>query len=299
MAYQDSLSSSATTQPLPRVRTIRPHDLIDALRKGFDDFIAMPTHALFITLIYPIAGLVIAVALSGANLLWLFYPMAAGFALIGPVAAVGLYELSRRREQGLDTEWSHAFDLLQAESFRSIAALGLVLLGLFAVWIAVARTIYWSYFGYVMPQSIGGFSHEVLTTTAGHHMILIGNAIGFLFAVVAFVVSVVAFPLLIDRRIGALAAVATSIKAVAHNPGTMALWALIVAAALLIGSLPFFVGLAIVVPILGHATWHLYRKVVVPDLEPREAQAPLPDAERYAADFPSVLFTPWHKHPPG
>ena len=88
----------------------------------------MPTHALFISLIYPIAGLVIAIAVSGTNLLWLIYPMATGFALIGPVAAVGLYELSRRREQGLDTDWSHAFDLLQAESFRSIAALGLVLL---------------------------------------------------------------------------------------------------------------------------------------------------------------------------
>lgn len=299
MAYQDSFGSTATAQPLPRVRTITPHDLIDALAKGFGDFAAMPTHALFATLIYPIAGLVIAVAASGANLLWLFYPMAAGFALIGPVAAIGLYELSRRRELGLDTEWSHAFDLLQADSFRSIAALGLVLLALFAVWIGVARTIYWLYFGYFVPQSIDGFAREVLTTNAGHRMILVGNAVGFLFAVIAFVISVVAFPLLIDRRISAAAAVATSIKAVAHNPFTMALWALIVAVALLLGSLPLFVGLAIVVPVLGHATWHLYRKVVVPDLPPREMQPSLPDAERYAADFPSVLFTPWHKHPPG
>jgi uncharacterized membrane protein len=297
MAYQDGITSPAAEQPLPRVRTITPRDLVDALAKGFDDFAAMPTHAFFVTLIYPIAGLIIAVAVSGANLLWLFYPMAAGFALIGPVAAVGLYELSRRREQGLDTQWSHAFDLLHAESFRSIAALGLVLLALFGIWIGVAQTIYWAYFGYAEPESIDSFTRQVLSTDAGHRMILIGNAVGFLFALIAFVISVVAFPLLIDRRIGAAAAVATSVKAVLHNPVTMALWALIVAGALLLGSLPFFIGLAVVVPVLGHATWHLYRKVVVPDLAPREVQPALPDTERYAADFPSVLFTPWHKRP--
>jgi uncharacterized membrane protein len=294
--YRESIGGAATAEPLPRVRTITPRDLVDALKQGLDDFVAMPTHALFIGLIYPIAGLAIGLAVSGLNLLWLFYPLATGFALVGPVAAVGLYELSRRREQGLDTSWGHAFDLLQADSFRSIAALGLVLLVLFGIWIAVAQTIYWAYFGYAAPESIDGFARQVLDTEAGHRMILIGNAIGFLFALIAFVISVVAFPLLIDRRIGA-AAVATSIKAVLHNPLTMALWGLIVAVALLLGSLPFFVGLAVVVPVLGHATWHLYRKVVVPDLAPREVQPAAPEAERYAADFPSVLFTGWRKRP--
>ena len=297
MAYQDSMHTTAAAQPLPRVRKITTRDLFDALAKGFDDFKAMPTHALFVGLIYPIAGLIIAIAASGTNLLWLIYPMATGFALIGPVAAIGLYELSRRREQGLDTNWSHAFDLLQADSFRSIAALGLVLLLLFAVWIAVAQTIYWIYFGYAVPESIDDFVRQVLTTAAGHRMILIGNAVGFLFALVAFAVSAVAFPLLIDRQIGAAAAAATSIRAVLRNPVTMALWGLIVAAALLLGSLPFFVGLAVVVPVLGHATWHLYRKVVVPDLVPREAHEPPPGTPRYAADFPSVLFTGWGRRP--
>jgi uncharacterized membrane protein len=298
MAYQENYrESTATADPLPRVRAITPRDLVDVLNKGIDDFAAMPTHALFVSLIYPIAGLMIGIAISGLNLLWLFYPLAAGFALIGPVAAVGLYELSRRREQGLDTSWNHAFDLLQADSFRSIAALGLVLLVLFGIWIAVAQTIYWAYFGYAVPQSIDDFARQVLSTDAGHRMILIGNAVGFLFAVIAFMISVVAFPLLLDRRIGAAAAAATSVKAVLRNPVTMALWGLIVAVALLLGSLPFFVGLAVIVPVLGHATWHLYRKVVVPDLAPREVQPAAPDVERYAADFPSVLFTGWGKRP--
>jgi uncharacterized membrane protein len=297
MAYQESLHATAADQRLPQVRSITPRDLFDALAKGTDDFAAMPTHALFITVIYPIVGLVLGVALAGANLLWLVYPLMTGFALIGPVAAVGLYELSRRRERGLDTEWSHAFDLLQADSFRSIAALGLVLLLLFAVWIATAQTIYWYYFGYASPESIDHFLQMVLATDAGRRMILIGNAVGFLFAVIAFAISVVAFPLLIDRQIGPAAAAATSVKAVLRNPFTMALWGLIVAVALLIGSLPFFVGLAVVVPVLGHATWHLYRKVVVPELPQRKPQPARPEVERYAADFPSVLFSRWRRGP--
>src|SRR6187397_1723327 len=130
MTYQEALGTTAAAQPLPRVRTITPHDLIDALKKGIDDFVAMPTHAIFLCLIYPVAGLVIAGASFGYNLLPLLYPMATGFALIGPFAAIGLYELSRRREQGLDTDWSHAFDLLQGNSFRPIAEVGLILLAL-------------------------------------------------------------------------------------------------------------------------------------------------------------------------
>jgi uncharacterized membrane protein len=295
MAYQESLYAGAAAQRLPRVRSITPRDLWNALAKGVDDFLAMPTHALFITVIYPIAGLIIGVALTGTNLLWLVYPLATGFALIGPVAAVGLYELSRRRQLGLDTSWSHAFDLLQADSFRSIAALGVVLLVLFAVWIATAQTIYWTYFGYAVPESIDDFVRQVLTTDAGRRMIVVGNVVGFLFALAAFMISVVAFPLLIDRQVGAAAAAATSVRAVLRNPLTMALWGLIVALALLVGSLPFFVGLAVVIPVLGHATWHLYRRVVVPDLPPREPQPPGPEVERYAADFPSVLFSGWRR----
>ena len=293
MAHVHVLMGADEAHTRPVVRKIAPADLKDALARGIADFAAMPSHAVFLCLIYPIVGVMLAYLTLGYEILPLLFPLAAGFALIGPFAAVGFYELSRRREQGLETDWSHAFDLLQAGSFRSIAALGVVMLLLFGVWIITAQTIYWVYFGYAVPESMDSFVRQVLTTTAGHHMILVGNVVGFLFALVAFALSVVAFPLLIDRRISAAAAAATSIKAVARNPFTMALWGLIVAVALLLGSLPFFVGLAVVVPVLGHATWHLYRKVVVPDLVPREAEPPRPDAERYAADFPSVLFTGW------
>jgi uncharacterized membrane protein len=295
MADQETIGTAGATHSLPRVRAITPRDLVDVLAKGFDDFWAMPTHVIFLSLIYPIAGIIIAGLTLGYDLLPLFYPMATGFALVGPFAAIGLYQLSWRREQGLDAGWEHAFDLLEADSFRAILALGMILLVIFGLWIAVAQAIYVAHFGYAPPDSIDAFVRQVLTTDAGHRMILVGNGVGFLFALVAFSISVVAFPLLIDRNISATGAAATSVKAVLRNPLTMALWGLIVAGALLIGSLLFFVGLAVVIPVLGHSTWHLYRKVVVPDLPPRERHPTPPKGRRYAADFPAVLFPVYDK----
>src|SRR5438094_3317523 len=154
MAYQETITAAGAERSLPRVRGITPADLIDALEKGLDDFWAMPTHVIFLSLIYPVVGLIIAMATFGYNLVPLLYPMAAGFALVGPVAAIGIYELSRRRENGLDTGWEHAFDLLEADSFRAILALGLILLAIFGVWIAVAQAIYIANFGYAPPESL-------------------------------------------------------------------------------------------------------------------------------------------------
>ena len=296
MAYQATIgAATGAGHSLPRVRTITPSDLREVLAKGLDDFRAMPTHVIFLSLIYPVAGLIIARATWGAALVPLLYPLAAGFALLGPFAAVAIYELSRRREQGLDTSWTHAFEVVHAESFRAILALGLILLVLFGVWIAVAHAIYVAHFGYAAPETITGFVRDVLTTDAGRSLIVVGNAVGFLFALAAFVISVVAFPLLVDRNISVTGAVATSVKAVVQNPVTMALWGLIVAAALLIGSLPLFIGLAVVMPVLGHSTWHLYRKVVVPDLPPREAHSHPHKGRRYAAEFPAALFPVYNK----
>ena len=113
------------------------------------------------------------------------------------------------------------------------------------------------------------------------------------FAVATLMISVVSFPLLLDRDIGAGAGIATSIRAVLANPVTMALWGLIVAALLLVGSLPLFLGLAVVLPVLGHSTWHLYRKVVEPDPTPRSERPARPAVRRYAADFPGVLIFSW------
>jgi uncharacterized membrane protein len=283
------------TQPargLPAIRSIGFRDLKYALAKGLEDFRAMPTHVIFLSLIYPIAGIALWRATFGYDVVPLLYPLAAGFALIGPFAAIGLYELSRRRELGLDTSWKHAFDIIHSPSAWGLAALGLFLLAIFGVWLAVANGIYVANFGYRQPATLTEFTNMVLGTPEGYRLIVVGNLVGFLFAVLAFALSVVSFPLLLDRNVGVPVAIATSVRAILKNPGTMVLWGLIVAAGLALGSLPFFFGLAVVMPVLGHATWHLYRRVVEPDSSPRPDYHPQPKGRRYAADFPSSLLAP-------
>ena len=170
--------------------------------------------------------------------------------------------LSRRRERSLDISRGQAFDVLRFPSLRSIATLGVVMVVIYFAWLFAAQAIYESFFGSAVPASIAEFAHQVLTTPSGWGLMIVGCGVGFLFTVVVFTLSVVSFPLLLDRDVGVMTAVGTSVRAVLANPLTMAMWGLIVAGALLIGSLPFFVGLAVVLPVLGHATWHLYRKVV-------------------------------------
>jgi uncharacterized membrane protein len=249
--------------PLPTVRRIEAADLRDALARGFSDFGAYRTDVIFLCLIYPVIGIVLARLTFGHEMLPLLFPLASGFALVGPVAAVGLYEMSRRREQGIHINWADAFGVVRSPAFGAILVLGLVLLAIFLLWLLVAHVIYQLTLGPEPPVSIAAFVRDVFTTVAGWAMIVVGVGIGFLFALLVLAISVVSFPLLLDRDVGLFAAVWTSLRAVTANPGPMAIWGLIVAGSLVIGSIPVFLGLIIVMPVLGHATWHLYRKVVV------------------------------------
>lgn len=246
----------------PVIRRIGAADLRDVLVKGRDDFMAYRTDVIFLCLIYPLAGLILARAAFGGDMIQLLFPLASGFALIGPFAAVGLYEMSRRREQGVVIGWKDAFGVLNSPSFGAILALGVLLMVIFVAWLFAAQAIYAATLGPEPAGSPGAFLSEVFGTREGWTMIVVGVGVGFLFALLAFSVSVVSFPLLLDRKVGVATAIWTSLRAVAANPGTMALWGLIVAASLVIGSIPLFVGLIVIMPILGHATWHLYRKVV-------------------------------------
>lgn len=262
MANFHVITGASDTPAHPAIRKLTFDDLRDALARGWDDFAAFPSQAIFIILIYPIVGFLLGRAAVGNAVLPLLFPLMAGFALLGPIAAVGLYELSRRREAGLDSTWTHAFDVLKKPSIFAIAALGVTLMILFVAWLTAAQSIYQALFGPYAPESIGGFLSEVLNTSAGWQLILIGNFVGFLFALVVLTISAISLPMLVDRDVGAGAAVWTSIRTVAANPVVMAAWGVIVAVLLALGSLPFFAGLAIVLPLLGHATWHLYRKAV-------------------------------------
>jgi uncharacterized membrane protein len=250
------------TRTAPEIRRIRIADLGDVLRRGLSDFAAYRTDVIFLCLIYPLIGIVLAYATFGHRMLPLFFPLVSGFALIGPVAAVGLYEMSHRHEQGDVVAWSDAFGVVKKPAFGAIVTLGLMLIAIFCLWLAAANVIYSVTLGPEPPVSVEAFARDVLGTRAGWTMIVLGCGVGFLFALLVLMISVVSFPMLVDRDVGIHTAIETSVRAVWANPVPMAAWGLIVAAALVVGSLPLFLGLIFAMPILGHATWHLYRRVV-------------------------------------
>jgi uncharacterized membrane protein len=250
--------------PLPIVHRIEAADLKDVLARGISDFGANRTDVIFLCVLYPVIGLVLASLAAEHKMLPLLFPLASGFALIGPFAGVGLNEMSRRRELGIGAGWSDAFAVLRSPSLGAIILLGLVLTVIFLFWMVTAYAIYDLTLGPLPPASTASFIHNVLMTGPGHELIEIGVGVGFLYAAVVLVISVVAFPLLLDRTVGVEVAVRTSVRAALTNPGPMALWGLIIAGGLVLGSIPLFVGLIIVLPVLGHSTWHLYRKMIVP-----------------------------------
>ena len=264
MARFHVLTNADEERYMPRVRHIGFSDLTEALREGWRDFWQKPSHLVFLGLIYPVMGAAIAIWSSGLNAWPLLFPLISGFALIGPLAALPIYEMSRRQELGLDTSWRSALQVFRSPAMASIAAVGVGLMLLFTAWLLVAQFIYESHFGPGSPPTLTAFLDEVLSTPQGHSLMLWGNLVGLLFAIVALASAVISIPLLLDRDVGAAVAVTTSFRAVVANPLTMAGWGIMVAVLLVLGSLPLLVGLAVVVPVLGHATWHLYRKVVLP-----------------------------------
>ncbi len=263
MAISESEHLDTMARPIDRVRAITLADIWDALRLGAIDFWERPSHYLFLVVIYPVVGMILTVWTMRGDLFSLLYPLAAGFALLGPIAALGLYEISRRREQGLDDHPAYAFLVLKSPALGSIGVLGMMLAVCFAIWLMSADALYLFYFRTDPPDTLTALLWETFTTPRGWGLLMWGNLIGFCFALFVLTTTVIAFPLLLDRGGDALRAIGTSTRAVMASPIHFMAWGLIVAVLLFIGSLPFFVGLAIVLPILGHATWHLYRKAVV------------------------------------
>jgi uncharacterized membrane protein len=250
--------------PAPAIRRIGASDIWQSVRQGFFDFEAYRSDVLFLCATFPVVGLVMARLAFGSDMLPLLFPLASGFAIVGPLAAVGLYEMSLRREQGAEVDWANAFDVLKAPAIGGIAALGVMLIALFLVWLLAAWAIFQATLAPTLPHapSPAVFAQAVLFTAPGREMIMIGMGVGFVFALLAMMLSVVSFPLLLDRDTGLDTAIGTSFRAVLANPGPMALWGLIVATGLLAGSALVFVGLMVVIPVLSHATWHLYRKLI-------------------------------------
>jgi uncharacterized membrane protein len=264
MANLDGAMSNAELHDAAalKVKTITTQDLRDALWRGWEDFKAKPSHLVFLALIYPVAGVLLGQLTVSYDILPLLFPLIAGFALLGPFAAIGLYEISRRREKGMNTSWGHAFAVLRSPAISQIALLGGMLTGLFVAWMISAWVIYRGLLNLPQGATASDFFRQVLTTFDGWVMIVVGNSVGLVFAIVAFAISVISFPLIIDKRVDAATAIKTSIAAVEANPRVMMIWGLMVTGLLVLGSLPLLVGLVVAMPVLGHASWHLYRKVV-------------------------------------
>lgn len=246
------------------IRKIGLDDLRQALRQGYDDFTAKPSFVAFLFLVYPLFALLLTLFAVGENMLYLAFPMVAGFTLLGPTISIGLFEISRRREKELDTSWRSAFEFVHSASFAPIAALSILMMLLYVAWLYMAQLIYFGLFGGEPAVPLSDVTGELFSTRRGAALVMYGTGVGFLFAFIALAFSVFAFPLLLDKPTSTVTAIVTSMKAVTHNPLTMAAWGLIVATLLTAGAALLLVGLAAVLPILGHATWHLYRKVVTP-----------------------------------
>lgn len=251
------------------IRNIGLSDLRWALAAGWDDFSEKRGDVLMLGFLYPLIGLLLVVLAMGYALVPVLFPLAAGLTLVGPAVAAGFYELARRREHGLDTRWRHFFDPFIDDRFSAISSLAMMLALVFVLWLGVAWTIYDATLGRLGPDSIGSFASLLFTTPEGWTMIVVGNLIGLIFAAGVLTVSAVSFPMMVDQHVDTGTAVETSVRAIAQNPMCMAKWGLIVAALLVIGSIPMFVGLAVVLPWLGYATWHLYTRVVEIDDEKR------------------------------
>jgi uncharacterized membrane protein len=264
MAHEASFRDIQIRSGQIGIRTIGLNDLWRALKEGYDDFGAMPTMVVFLSVLFPLFVLLLTLLLVGKNLLYLAFPMVAGLTLIGPAVSVFLFEMSRRRERGLDIRWRSAFDFVHSASFAPVLELSVLMMLLYVAWLFMAQFLYFGMFNGDPPTSVSELVTELMTTRRGAGLMVYGVLLGFLFAVAALAISVVAFPLLLDKPVSAATAITVSIRAVAANFMVMAVWGVIVVALLAAGVILFLIGLAVVLPVLGHATWHLYRKVVEP-----------------------------------
>jgi len=255
------MSISGKTDPV--VRPIAAADIAEALGQGLRDFQAMPLYGLVFGALYAAGGILIVLSLTAFGMVYLAYPLAAGFALIGPFVAIGLYEMSRRRETGEQVTLAAVWATVRSR--HEIGWMAFVTLFIFVIWMYQVRLLIALILGINASfSSLQQFITVVLTTSEGLLFLAIGNAVGAALSLILFSLTVVSFPLLLDRDVDFVTAMVTSVRAVVTSPIPMIGWAAVIVVLLIVSSIPYFLGLLVTLPVLGHATWHLYRRIVAP-----------------------------------
>ncbi|MDN2564960.1 DUF2189 domain-containing protein [Aquibium sp. A9E412] len=249
---------------MPEVRAIGIDDVAASLSAGIADFVRQPLFGLFFGGVFAVVGVVIALALTVWDMPWMIYPFAIGFPLVGPFAAVGLYEVSRQLERGRTPRWGEVLTVVWAQRARELSWMAFVMLFVFWVWMYQVRLLIALFLGRMSFSTLDRFAEVVLTTTQGWTFLAVGHVVGAALALALFSLTVISMPLLLERETDFVTAMITSVRAVFASPVVMLGWGVVVTLAVLAACVPFFVGLFIVLPVLGHATWHLYRRAVAP-----------------------------------
>ncbi len=251
----------AEADALPEVRSVAVSDIREVLKAGFADFRKAPAFGLFFSAIYVAGGIIIYLVYAAAGQEWWLIPVIVGFPILAPFAAVGLYEVSRRIEAGEPLVWREVLGVVFSQKDRQIPSMAMVIMLMFMFWVFVAHTIFALFMGLSAMTNVTS-SLALLLDGNGPIMLLVGSAIGAGFAAVLFSITVAGLPLLLDREIDFVSAMILSVQAVIANIGPMILWGIVIAALLFLGMLPLFLGLFLALPILGHATWHMYRRLL-------------------------------------
>ena len=270
MDGQDALAQSqpveeAPRKPEPIVNAITFAAVTESIAEGMRDFRAAPKFGLTFGLIYALGGILTVLTASALNMVYLTYPIAAGFALAGPLVSIGLYKVSRMLERGETPTWDRVIGAILQQMGKEIGWMSFVVLFVLIVWLYQVRLLLAIFLGSESISTMRDFLSVVMTTPQGWVFLAVGHVIGAILSVVLFSLTVVSFPMLLDRDVDFITAMITSVRAVAKNTVPLLIWAGLIAALLTVASLPFFLGVVVVLPLLGHASWHLYRKLVAPE----------------------------------
>lgn len=260
IAFEDICLNSSEI----KVRQITLNDLWQSLREGYSDYGTKPSSIPLLILFYALFALLFTLFVFGQDLRYLAFPVVAGFTLVGPIVAIAFFEMSRRRERGQELRWRTVFRFIHTYSFAPILALSLLMTLLYAAWLSMAQLIFFSLFEATPPESVSDFVNQLFTTRHGGALIAYGNFVGFLFAFAAMALSVVSFPLALDKPVTSFTAAKVSIRAFMANTWVLTVWGIVVVALMAIGAALFLIGLAVTLPVLGHSSWHLYRKIIEP-----------------------------------